>query len=97
LQQPQPEQLLAKRVASYDHQKWTSSDIDFFSRFCCWSLSQAAHQNRTPRISKRKLRDTEAVKRDARAVAAGIREGWSRDKPLDLNAATKSNSAAFEA
>jgi competence protein ComEA len=29
------------------------------------------------------------VKRDAKAVAAGIREGWSRDKPLDLNAATK--------
>jgi DNA uptake protein ComE-like DNA-binding protein len=22
-------------------------------------------------------------------VAAGIREGWSRDKPLDLNTATK--------
>jgi len=29
------------------------------------------------------------VKRDAKAVAAGISEGWSRDKPLDLNAATK--------
>jgi DNA uptake protein ComE-like DNA-binding protein len=29
------------------------------------------------------------VKRDAKAVAAGIREGWSRDKPLDLNNATK--------
>ena len=26
---------------------------------------------------------------DAKAVAAGIREGWSRDKPLDLNTATK--------
>jgi predicted DNA-binding helix-hairpin-helix protein len=32
---------------------------------------------------------TAEVKRDARAVAAGIREGWSRDKPLDLNTATK--------
>lgn len=29
------------------------------------------------------------VKRDAPAVAAGIREGSSRDKPLDLNRATK--------
>ena len=29
------------------------------------------------------------MKRDAKAVAAGIREGWSRDKPLDLNSATK--------
>jgi DNA uptake protein ComE-like DNA-binding protein len=28
------------------------------------------------------------MKRDAKAVAAGIREGWSRDKPLDLNTAT---------
>jgi len=32
---------------------------------------------------------TAEVKRDAEAVAAGIREGWSRDKPLDLNSATK--------
>jgi len=32
---------------------------------------------------------TAAVKRDAKAVGAGIREGWSRDKPLDLNTATR--------
>jgi competence protein ComEA len=32
---------------------------------------------------------TARMKRDARAVAQGIREGWSRDKPLDLNSATK--------
>jgi competence protein ComEA len=32
---------------------------------------------------------TAAVKRDAKAVASGIREGWSRDKPLDLNSATR--------
>jgi len=29
------------------------------------------------------------AKRDAKAVAQGIREGWSRDKALDLNTATK--------
>jgi competence protein ComEA len=40
-------------------------------------------------IKEKTAQATEAVKRDARAVAAGIREGWSRDKPLDLNAATK--------
>jgi len=40
-------------------------------------------------IKEKTARATEEVKRDARAVAAGIREGWSRDKPLDLNAATK--------
>ena len=32
---------------------------------------------------------TADVKRDAKAVAAGITEGWSRDKQLDLNTATK--------
>jgi DNA uptake protein ComE-like DNA-binding protein len=32
---------------------------------------------------------TAEMKRDAQAVASGIREGWSRDKPLDLNSATK--------
>jgi DNA uptake protein ComE-like DNA-binding protein len=32
---------------------------------------------------------TAEVKNDAEAVAAGIREGWSRDKPLDLNTGTK--------
>jgi hypothetical protein len=29
------------------------------------------------------------VKNDAKAVAGGIREGWSRDEPPDLNTATK--------
>jgi competence protein ComEA len=29
------------------------------------------------------------IGRDAKAVAAGITEGWSRDKQLDLNTATK--------
>ena len=40
-------------------------------------------------LKEKTARATEQVKRDARAVAAGIREGWTRDKPLDLNAATK--------
>jgi competence protein ComEA len=29
------------------------------------------------------------VKHDAQAVEAGIREGWNRDQPLDLNSATR--------
>ena len=32
---------------------------------------------------------TAEMKSDAKAVAQGIREGWSRDKPLDLNTASK--------
>ena len=32
---------------------------------------------------------TAEVKSDAKAVAQGVREGWNRNKPLDLNTATK--------
>src|SRR5437868_10889932 len=32
---------------------------------------------------------TAELKRDAKAVAQGVREGWSRDKPLGLNSASK--------
>ena len=40
-------------------------------------------------LKEKTAQATAEVKRDAKAVAAGIREGWSRDKPLDLNIATK--------
>ncbi|MBV9181263.1 MAG: helix-hairpin-helix domain-containing protein [Acidobacteria bacterium] len=43
-----------------------------------------------PQDLKEKTAETTAeIKRDAKAVAAGIREGWNRDKPLDLNSASK--------
>ena len=32
---------------------------------------------------------TAEIKQNAKAMAQGIREGWNRDKPLDLNKATK--------
>lgn len=38
---------------------------------------------------------TANMKRDAKAVAAGIKEGWSRDKPLDLNSASKEDLMAL--
>ena len=48
------------------------------------------NQRQSPQELKEKTAQATAeVKRDAKAVAAGIREGWSRDKPLDLNTATK--------
>lgn len=54
------------------------------------ALAGCTTQQQNPQQLKEKTAQaTEEVKRDARAVAAGIREGWSRDKPLDLNAATK--------
>ena len=40
-------------------------------------------------LREKTARATADAKRDAKAVAQGIREGWSRDKPLDLNTATK--------
>jgi competence protein ComEA len=48
----------------------------------------------TQRQSSQDLKEQTAqatadVKRDAKAMAAGISEGWSRDKQLDLNTATK--------
>jgi DNA uptake protein ComE-like DNA-binding protein len=46
------------------------------------------HQN-SQDLKEKTAQATAEVKRDAKAVAEGIREGWSRDKPLDLNTATK--------
>jgi competence protein ComEA len=40
-------------------------------------------------LKERTAQATADLKRDTKAVAEGIREGWSRDKPLDLNSATK--------
>jgi DNA uptake protein ComE-like DNA-binding protein len=43
-----------------------------------------------PQQLKEKTAQTTAqLKSDAKAVASGIREGWSRDKPLDINHATR--------
>src|SRR5205807_7088372 len=52
-------------------------------------LAGCTSQQNPQDLKEKTARATEEVKRDARAVAAGIREGWSRDKPLDLNSATK--------
>jgi len=46
-------------------------------------------QRNSQDLKERTAQATADMKRDAKAVAAGIREGWSRDKPLDLNSATK--------
>jgi competence protein ComEA len=46
-------------------------------------------------LKERTAEATAAAKRDAKAVAAGIKEGWSRDKPLDLNAASKEDLVAL--
>lgn len=38
---------------------------------------------------------TAQLKQDARAVAQGIKEGWSRDRPLDLNRASVKDLASL--
>ena len=53
------------------------------------ALAGCTTQQNPQQVKEETARATEAMKRDARAVASGIREGWSRDRPLDLNSATK--------
>jgi len=50
----------------------------------------ACSSNQSSEDLKEKTAQTTAeIKQGAKAVAEGVREGWSRDKPLDLNVATK--------
>jgi DNA uptake protein ComE-like DNA-binding protein len=46
-------------------------------------------------LKEKTAQETATMKRDARAVAQGIREGWSRDKPLNLNKASKDDLMAL--
>ncbi len=46
--------------------------------------------NQNPQeLKEQTARATATLKVDAKAVAAGVREGWSRDKPLDINSASR--------
>jgi len=53
------------------------------------ALAGCTQQQNSRELKEKTAQATAEVKRDAEAVAAGIREGWSRDKPLDLNTATR--------
>lgn len=52
----------------------------------CFSCS--VKQN-PQQLKEKTAATTAALKSDAKAVASGVREGWSRDKPLDLNHASE--------
>src|ERR1039458_8967621 len=52
-------------------------------------LVGCTQQQSSQDLKEQTAQATADVKRDAKAVAAGITEGWSRDKQLDLNTATK--------
>jgi competence protein ComEA len=53
------------------------------------ALAGCTRQQSSQDLKEKTAQTTADMKRDAKAVAAGIREGWSRDKALDLNTATK--------
>lgn len=52
-------------------------------------LAGCTQQHDSQNLKEQTAQATAELKSDAKAVASGIREGWSRDKPLDLNTATK--------
>jgi DNA uptake protein ComE-like DNA-binding protein len=47
------------------------------------------HQQNPDELREKTAQATATLKSDAKAVAEGVREGLNRDKPLDLNEATK--------
>jgi competence protein ComEA len=46
-------------------------------------------------VRERTAQATADLKRNAKALAAGVKEGWSRDQPLDLNQASKDQLASL--
>src|SRR5947209_13677137 len=49
-----------------------------------------SNQSSSPDAVRERAADaTAAIKRDATAVAQGVKEGWSRSNPLDINSATR--------
>ena len=53
-------------------------------------LTACAGQKPSPdEVRERTAEATAQLKSGAKAVAEGVKEGWNRDKPLDLNRATR--------
>src|ERR1039458_9612463 len=54
------------------------------------ALAGCTQQKQSPQELREKTAEATAeAKSDAKAVVEGIREGWNRNKPLDLNTATR--------
>jgi DNA uptake protein ComE-like DNA-binding protein len=61
-----------------------------FTIFLLAVLTSCTEHQRSPEEVREKTAEaTATAKSDAKAVVEGIREGWSRNKPLDLNTATR--------
>jgi DNA uptake protein ComE-like DNA-binding protein len=60
------------------------------SALCLILMAACASKQQDPdELREKTAQATATLKTDARAVAEGVREGLSRDKPVDLNQATK--------
>jgi len=64
---------------------WQVSAILFLAAF----IGCTQQQQSPEAVRERTAQVTAAAKSNAKAIAQGIREGWNRNKPLDLNSATK--------
>jgi DNA uptake protein ComE-like DNA-binding protein len=53
-------------------------------------LTACTQQQQSPQQLREKTAEATAeAKSDVKAMAEGVREGWNRNKPLDLNAASR--------
>jgi len=53
------------------------------------ALAGCAQKETPQQLQQQTARATAEAKSDVKAMANGIREGWNRDRPLDLNSATR--------
>ncbi len=64
--------------------------IRLFPMFLLLVALAGCVQKQSPQeLREKTAQATAEAKSDAKAVADGIREGWNRNKPLDLNTATR--------
>jgi competence protein ComEA len=64
--------------------------LNIFLLFVLVFVLNACQQKESPQeLREKTAQATSEVKSDAKAVADGIREGWNRNQPLNLNSASK--------
>ena len=62
----------------------------FWSLLLIAACTGCSNQSSSPDAVRERAADaTAAIKRDAAAVAQGVKEGWSRSNPLDINSASR--------
>jgi competence protein ComEA len=53
------------------------------------AFAGCAREQNPQQLKEKTAQATAELKRDAKAVAQGVREGWNRDKPINVNTATQ--------